>query len=49
MNTDKLTNPTVKAALDALESGGRKSWTALFEAGAQLCEDGSPADTRCTP
>jgi hypothetical protein len=49
MNTDKLTNPTVKPAIDALQSGDRKSWAALFEADAQLYDDGSRADTRCTP
>jgi hypothetical protein len=42
MNTEKLTNPTVKAAIDALQSGDRKRWTALFAAGAKLYDDGSP-------
>jgi hypothetical protein len=49
MNTDKLTSPTVKATIDALQSGDRKSWAALFEADAPLYDDGSTADTRCTP
>jgi hypothetical protein len=42
MITDKLTNPTVKAAIDALQSGDRKAWAALFEADAKLSDDGIP-------
>jgi hypothetical protein len=42
MNTDKLTNPTVRAAIEALQKGDQKSWAALFEPGAQLYDDGSP-------
>jgi hypothetical protein len=42
MVSDKLTNPTVKAALDALQSGNRTEWAALFEGDAQLFGDGTP-------
>ena len=42
MKTDALTNPTVKAAIDALQKGDRKSWSALFEPGAKLYDDGAP-------
>jgi hypothetical protein len=40
MNTDKLTNPTVRAAIDALQSGDREAWTELLERDAQLFDDG---------
>ena len=40
--TAALTNPTVKAAIDALQRGDRKAWAALFEATAELYDDGSP-------
>ena len=42
MNTNALTNPTVKAAIEALQSGDRKAWSALFEPGAKLYDDGAP-------
>ena len=42
MNTDALTNPTVKAAIEAFQSGDRKAWSALFEPDAELYDDGSP-------
>ena len=42
MNTDPLRNPTVKAAIEALQNGDRKAWAALFEADAKLYDDGSP-------
>src|SRR5690606_29329817 len=42
MDTTPLTNPTVRAAIDALQKGDRQAWSALFEAGAQLFDDGSP-------
>ncbi len=43
MNTNALTNPTVKAAVEALQSGDRKAWSALFEPGAKLYDDGAPS------
>jgi hypothetical protein len=42
MITDALTNATVKAAIEALQKGDRIAWWALFEAGAELYDDGSP-------
>jgi len=42
VNTNALTNPTVKAAVEALQSGDRKAWSALFEPGAKLYDDGAP-------
>ena len=42
METDALTNSTVKAAVEALQSGNRKAWSALFEPDAELYDDGSP-------
>jgi hypothetical protein len=40
--TAKLTNPTVKAAIDALQSGDAAAWYALFEPDAKLYDDGAP-------
>ena len=42
MITDALTNPTVKAAIEALQRSDRGGWSALFEPDAKLCDDGSP-------
>jgi hypothetical protein len=42
VNTDSLTIPAVKAAIDALQKGDRTAWSALFEPDAQLYDDGSP-------
>jgi hypothetical protein len=42
MLTDPLTSPTVKAAIDALQKGDRHAWSVLFEANAELYDDGSP-------
>ena len=42
MLTDALTNATVKAAIEALQSGDRKAWSALFEPDAKLYDDGNP-------
>src|ERR1044072_4057696 len=40
--TSRLTNPTVKAAIEALQDGDKKAWRALFEPDAQLFDDDSP-------
>jgi len=40
--TSALTNPTVKAAIEALQRGDRSGWSALFESDARLYDDGSP-------
>jgi len=42
MKTDVLTNPIVRAAIEALQNGNRKTWSALFEPDAELYDDGSP-------
>jgi hypothetical protein len=42
MNTEALTNPTVRAAIEALQKGDGRAWAALFEAHAKLFDDGSP-------
>jgi hypothetical protein len=42
MITDVLTNATVKAAIEALQKGDRKAWSALFEPDATLYDDGRP-------
>jgi hypothetical protein len=42
MNTDGLTNPTVRAAVDALQKGDHKAWAALFEPDATLYDDARP-------
>ena len=39
--TDALTNPIVKAAIEALQKGDRKAWLALFESDAELYDDGA--------
>ena len=46
VTTDQLSNPTVKAAINALQNGDQKAWTALFEPDAVLFDDGSPRDLR---
>jgi hypothetical protein len=42
MITDVLTNATVKAAIEALQNGDCKAWSALFEPDATLYDDGRP-------
>ena len=37
-----LTNPVVKAAIEAFQAGDGKAWSALFEDDAELFDDGSP-------
>jgi ketosteroid isomerase-like protein len=41
-----LRNSTVKAAIDAFQRGDRAAWSALFEEGAELFDDGSPRSFR---
>lgn len=41
IGAEKLTNPTVRAAIDALQRGDRLAWAALFESDAKLYDDGS--------
>src|SRR3954471_17298876 len=42
MITALLTNPTVNAAIEALQHGDRAGWSALFEPDAKLYDDGVP-------
>lgn len=46
MDTERLTNPTVKAAIQALQRGDQDAWAALFEPEATLYDDGSPRSLR---
>jgi hypothetical protein len=41
MNTEKLSNPVVKQAIDALQNGDRQAWFALFTNDAQFFDDGN--------
>ena len=40
--TDALTDPTVKAAIDALQKGDRSAWPALLDPDVRLYDDGAP-------
>lgn len=42
MKTDTLTNPTVKAAIEALQNGDIEAWLAQFAPDVELFDDGSP-------
>jgi hypothetical protein len=42
MKTDALTNPIARAAIEALQNGDQKAWSALFAPDAELYDDGSP-------
>jgi hypothetical protein len=44
MNTEKLSNPIVKQAIDALQSGDKQAWFSLFTNDAQLFDDGNKMD-----
>jgi len=44
MNTDKLTNATVKQAVNALQANDSKAWFALFTDQAVLYDDGNKMD-----
>jgi hypothetical protein len=41
---EKLTNPTVKAAIQALQAGDVPAWKNLFTGDAVLLDDGHPRD-----
>ncbi|WDZ99198.1 hypothetical protein [Mucilaginibacter sp. SJ] len=41
MNTEKLSNQVVKQAIEALQSGDKQAWFALFTSDAQLFDDGN--------
>jgi len=42
LDIDRLTNPTVRAAIQALQCGNKEAWAALFEPDATLYDDGNP-------
>jgi hypothetical protein len=42
MTTTPALHPSAKAALDALASGDKTAWSALFTADAALFDDGAP-------
>jgi len=42
MNRGVLANPSVKAAIEALQNSDRKTWSALFDPDAELYDGGSP-------
>jgi len=44
MDTEKLSNPIVKQAIDALQSGDKQAWFSLFTNDAQLFDDGNKMD-----
>ncbi len=44
MNTDQLTNHTVKAAFEAWQAGDSKTFLSMFTADAKLLDDGKPRD-----
>jgi hypothetical protein len=46
MQTDKLTNTTVKQAINALQAGDAKAWFAVFTTDAALYDDGNKMNFR---
>lgn len=44
MDTSKLTNPIVKQAFEAWQSGDSKTFLSLFTSDAKLFDDGNPRD-----
>ena len=42
VDLSRLTNPTVRTAIGALQHGDRALWASQFEADAKLYDDGSP-------
>ena len=44
MDTSKLTNETVKKALDAWQNGDSKAFLSFFATDAKLYDDGNPRD-----
>lgn len=44
VNTSHLTQPTVKAALDAWQRGDAAQWQSYFTPDARLFDDGHPRD-----
>ncbi len=46
MKLDALTNPTVKAAIEALQKGDKAAWAALFTPDATMLDDGHPRNLK---
>ncbi|HEY0265081.1 MAG TPA: hypothetical protein VGC07_11225 [Granulicella sp.] len=46
MKLDALTNPTVKAAIEALQQGDKDAWAVLFTPDATMLDDGHPRDLK---
>jgi hypothetical protein len=46
MNTDKLVNPVVRKAIEALQSGDKKTWFTFFTQDATLFDDGHKMNFR---
>ena len=44
MDTSKLSNATIKAAIDAWQKGDSKLWLSFFSVDVKLFDDGSPRD-----
>lgn len=44
LNLEKLTNATVKSAIEALQKGDTKAWLSFFTSDAQLYDDGRKID-----
>jgi hypothetical protein len=42
VDSARLTNPTVRAAIEALQRGDKEAWTSQFSADAKLFDDGKP-------
>ncbi len=40
----KLTNPTVRAAIEALQKGDKEAWSTFFTPNATMLDDGHPRD-----
>jgi hypothetical protein len=46
MNTDKLTDPVVRKAINALQSADKDAWFSLFTSDAILYDDGNEMNFR---
>ena len=46
MNLEKITNPIVKQAVEALQKGDKTAWFTLFSENAELYDDGRKMDFR---
>ena len=42
VDSAKLTNPTVRAAVEALQKGDKQAWASQFSGHAKLFDDGNP-------